>query len=119
MNVLCRLQEEHGIHPQHIGVNAGFKEMRALVWAGLEGARKYGCLEKNADGTEVPRQKEWKLGDAGNIIDQVGLKETMDVVSKALGATMGVEEDESVEGDEGNPPGEPAPGTGTDSSLTV
>jgi hypothetical protein len=102
MNVLCELQEKAGIHPQEITDKAGFVEMRWLLWAGLEGARRKGRGE---------RKKPYTLAEAGDIIDEVGLQQAMTAVGESMKSLGG---DVTDGDDEGKP--EPAEsGTGTTS----
>jgi hypothetical protein len=67
-NALARLEEETGMATHHLGLlflsgRAGYRFLRMLLWAGLEGAR---LRIKGA------RRNKWELDEVGDLIDAAG-----------------------------------------------
>lgn len=106
-NALAALEDALDLPLMKLGAlieseNLGIRELRTMVWAGLEGWRR-----KNANG-----QAPYSAEDAGDVMDAVGFEACLDVTTDALTAAFG--EPDQPQG-VGRPPQASESGTGESS----
>lgn len=88
-NALCELEDLLGKGLPELEGNIRFKDLRALVWAGLL--------------HEFEEDAEWTPEKSGELIDKAdGIKDVSDAVSEAIQIAMGVEDEVEVADGEGN-----------------
>jgi hypothetical protein len=68
-NALCEFEEASGVKVSAIGAGMGFKELRALLWAGLG---------------HHHRRKRGTLESVGAMMDEIGAQELAALVMKAM-----------------------------------